>query len=458
MMEKKYTIEHIGNVSVSLPTIIVDLFAYVENQLCEGTFRINGSVRRVRLYSSELRDYRTWLYESNVHDVCGVIKRLLKSYHGVVCKAAADDILQFYNKYERVSQNGKKTSQDFSETKSSSSFKTALTDIEDESLSEFLLQVAKCLVVDNLSSRNGLFLFLLNKINAILKREKDTKMSSKSLAIIFQPYLIDDLNLINMRIFQDILNLLIINSSLLGSEYERAIENFEDSFISLSDTESLDSLMSVGDSSFDSSLGQIRTSSNTRTNSTPDTATKRISLSGRFTSLLDSYSAPVGKLKRFSFELSKDSLQKSKDPWTSVERLIPEAVPHIQYVEEPGAHREDINSVLSQDSMFLSKDSLPRMNSYQEKLDNTTTRTSFGNFKEAGNSLDSVAIEEKKKKNRKSFMDFFRHSTSSLPNSDNSDNDNKSVEALLVNKRDSLLPKKKKSLLKRNISLKLRKK
>lgn len=401
-VDQASVVVEVNETGVKVPLGLVQCFNYIQSHgMVEGIFRVNGSVKRINQYYGNVGGEGLETSHASPHDVSGVIKRYLNHFlnDGSIFDAGTTrEARGLYEDYQA------QMLVDGWDDTSVESFKTARTSYDNDALNEFLEKFVQLIAGERSQEKNHLFVYLVHNLNMVMRHSQKTKMSSTNLAIIFQPYVFEsDITTIQaLPLLQEILLTLIENSLRLVSEYALVAANLQDS----------NSLSSI-DSPITSN-GNIN-----ETFAGPDYATRRRSMSHRFSTLLDNYYSPIGttaKSKRFS--ISFDQLSKSKSSDKSVD---------------------------------------PKMMGLKSTADLADFRNENRFPTPVVHSVPS-ATQARKKSNRKSFISLFK--SLSLLSVDSNDVD-LPIYGHLNNSMDSVISKNRvmndqENVLKRNFSLRIR--
>lgn len=173
---KTITVE-VGDNQVQVPVIIHQLFSYIQTNMTEGIFRINGSMKKVNQYHRTLHNYSKWLHDeyTSVYDICSLLKKILGSYNFI----NVDLLLGFTG------------------------------DVKAD-LVKFNQILNMC---DHVSI--AIFLYTIDNIHTLLQYHDITKMTVMNYAIIFQPIFIKSTDLIMLPSFINLIKLVLENKDSL---------------------------------------------------------------------------------------------------------------------------------------------------------------------------------------------------------------------------------------------------
>lgn len=417
----------IDNIHVNVPSILDDCFKYILNEgLVEGIFRISGSVRRIRAVADDYSQYREWLFNLTKkplpHDVCGVIKKYLTQYlmamNNLFSQSLLAQIRRLHNTHRRTSSDASMDSFKSAVTSLNTSTPVSVLDADADhlSFSNFLLdeteslldRLAHLLVTRNLSSKNLFFIYLVWRLKQLSEHKAVTKMSAENASIIFQPYIFDTTNLVDLKFFQNLLCFLVENFDLFLEKftcYRSLLDGYEElevDNLSITSYESNQvSPTTVYSSSSDSHKKQNEVD-----------AKRKSSISQRFSSFMDSYNAPANRSKRFSMNFSNGSSRPSPDRSRSVEHFRPSSpISKNKSKTESGSDHENY------------VDKFPQRSSERLTIptSNEASRASPSSNQEIRSQLtpqdtprgSPKRSETKSSHKRRSFIDFFTKTPSS---------------------------------------------
>lgn len=332
---------NISGIVANVPSILSDCFTHIfSHALVEGIFRVSGSARRMKLITADYSQYSEWLENDekkpNSHDIAGVIKKYLRRYldliDGLFSNSCLSQLQKLYlaqlrTKLDASSDSFKSANTSLASAHSLPSVsedETAVPQVADLADSDaFLDSVAHLLITKNLLSKNELFLYLLQQLKELLRYEDQTKMSVANTLIIFQPYIFDTLNLLELQTFQDLLSLLVVNfdsfvqkytcyKTILGGLEELDLDN-----VSVTSSEEMAT----------SPLTVYSSHNGSPSKATGNSELRRKLISNRLSAFWDTYNLPANRSKRFSMNFGS----KSTDRLQSAEYLakkIPAVCPH----------------------------------------------------------------------------------------------------------------------------------
>lgn len=178
----------IDGIKLSVPKIVIYLFDFINDNIIEGIFRINGSLKKINYYYSNLPKYHKWIESANIYDICSLLKKILNVN------------FDFFH------------SKDFT-----------FQFLQNFSWDKFNEKVLKL----NFKPFN-LFIYVIKRLNNLLTRNEDTKMSMLNYAIIFQPILFNCDNLVILPNFINLLNNILKDNDKLITEYSKDRSSFID--------------------------------------------------------------------------------------------------------------------------------------------------------------------------------------------------------------------------------------
>lgn len=364
---------NINGIVANVPSILSDCFTHIfSHALVEGIFRVSGSARRMKLITADYSQYSEWLENDekrpNSHDVAGVIKKYLRLYldliDGLFSSSCLSQLQRLYLAQIRTKLDA-----------SLDSFKSANTSLasahtlpsvsEDEVLEPqvadmdaFLDSVAHLLITKNLLSKNELFLYLLQQLKELLRHEDQTKMSVANSLIIFQPYIFNTLNLLELQTFQDLLSLLVVNFDTFVQKYTcyktilGGLEELDLDNVSVTSSEEMAT----------SPLTVYSSHNGSPSKNTSNSELRRKLISNRLSAFWDTYNLPANRSKRFSLNFgskSTDRLQSSENLTKKIPAVCPHQVLEGENLEVPYGPNLGTPTVL---------------NSYNATADNTPTQ------------------------------------------------------------------------------------
>lgn len=318
----------VSGISTQVPSLLADCFDYImTNALVEGIFRVSGSARRMKLVSADYTQYHTWLESSekkpNAHDVAGVIKKYIRVYldsvDGLFTSSCLSQLQRLYLAHLRANSDASLDSFKSANTSLGSAYTLPSVTEDDDSepevtdLESLLDSVSHLLITKNLSSKNELFIYLLLQLKELSLHEDQTKMSVANLSIIFQPYIFNTLSLSELKPFQNLLSLLVMNFDNFVQKYtcyKTILGGLEDLDVDNVSVTSSDSLAASPLTVYSSHQGSPLK------NSGPSDSRRR-SISNRLSAFWDTYNAPANRSKRFSLNFGS----KSSDHVHSTENL-----------------------------------------------------------------------------------------------------------------------------------------
>lgn len=395
-LEVPTTTEVVAGVETDIPSILPDLFNYIlEHGLVKGVFRISGSARRMRPIAANYPSYKEWLHESpNAHDVAGIIKKFLRDYLDESGQLFSPQVLSsmlrlWLSNSRSLSECSLLSYKSASTSLTLSNTLPSISEVEELALGcrgpanvdMFLDSVAQLLAQKNLSTRNLLFLYLLDFLGRVTQNETLTNMTALNLAIIFLPYVFASAELVELLHFQDMLAFFIDQRVELTSRYAiyhnlvGGLHQLDVDCLSVTSSESISAspltIYSLGQES------SLKTSA---------VLSKRKTLiSQRLSILWDSYNLPANRTKRFSLyglpnspqnDSEKLVVESGVDSGSTVTPLsdmtenlaVPEARPQLTKRSSSGK-RKSIIGILRSMSSLSSKENLN---------ENTGTATDYG--------------------------------------------------------------------------------
>ncbi|CAH6722993.1 hypothetical protein CLIB1444_12S01860 [[Candida] jaroonii] len=184
----------INDIELKIPVIIYDIFNYIEDNITEGIFRINGSLKKINQYYSNLSKYPKFLKhpDTSIYDICSLIKKILNSNY------------QFVDS-EHLNLTGNNA-------------------VDIKNFNNHLNTEIPSLSIN-------IFIFVINKLHNFLKYHDETKMTIMNYSIIFQPILISSDNLLLLPNFINLLKSIIENKEdikFLHSRNSSIISNFSE--------------------------------------------------------------------------------------------------------------------------------------------------------------------------------------------------------------------------------------
>lgn len=471
LMEDVVSIK-INDTMVEVPRIINDLFCFIENKVSEGIFRVSGSARRMKEYVKNLSEYPSWLYDANIHDVCGLFKKMThSSLRDAFTVKLCEEIKVLYMEYIREVEMEEERLLQANEC-SDDSFNTAQTSVANVHLDRIARKFAILLVEKSPERKNHLFLYIIDKLNCLQKYVNVTKMTTTNLAIIFQPLIFTG-DLHELILFQKFLYLLISDSKEFISAYGKYSHESINKFADIEVHPFLASRMA--------SVDELQTY-----DENPSSFSRRKSLSNRLSVLLTNYYVPASKLKgslRQAIQ-SKESLVNNEEEeiLNSVGPLPTEfnkskedlcsSIGSSENNELTSSHLEcpsfnnpiGLKSNSSEFSNNKSRDSLFQTMDNINKESNTHSTENLlepipDNDNHAPGTLKNLILEESniKAERRKSFLDIFKNPKYSLLTGDllktvpEPSHDIKAAEEL---KPPAMV--RRKSLFRRSFSLKIK--
>ncbi|EGV64617.1 hypothetical protein PSN45_004945 [Yamadazyma tenuis] len=179
-----------------IPLILSELYAFINNDICEGIFRINGSLKKVNQYYNSLHRYHRWLPEANIYDVCSLLKKLLTTNY----------------KFFDIS-------------------KLDLGELKELSDEKFNWEYFNRFMNNNLNSLSlHIFMYTIAFTSRLLDHSDITKMSLLNFSIIFQPIFFSCDSLVGLPNYINLLNFLLknhqkidIDQSLIDSDFKLAL-------------------------------------------------------------------------------------------------------------------------------------------------------------------------------------------------------------------------------------------
>lgn len=314
-----YTVVEVDRLQVSVPSILDDCFEFILDQgLTKGIFRVSGSVRRMKIISSDYSQYKTWLYDEKkpaVHDVCGIVKKYLGEYldtmHGLFNPQLLTLLRRQFNAHRRTGSDCSIDSYKSANTSFGSLLLSSVPESdEEESFSKsvrdpnvLLDSIAHTLVTKNITSKNNFFIYLLYKLKQLSQHKEATSMTIDNSSIIFQPYIFNTANVSDLRPLQDLLTFLVVHFDQLLQKYQcyisilGGLEELDLDNISVSSSEghAASPATVYSDNSYTPRHNQNFSEGNPK---------RKSSLSQRFSVFLDSYHLPANRSKRLSFNFS----------------------------------------------------------------------------------------------------------------------------------------------------------
>ena len=313
------TVVHLEAMSLTVPTFLVDCFAFVSSLgETEGIFRVSGSARRIKEMSADFTAYRDWLYAEKppqVHDVCGVIKTFLRDYlasiNGMFTPAFKLSLSQFYTSHQCKDSTASTDScpSAFSMLSEVSTL-PSVTELHETpsvcepaelDLAQFISPAVPLLITKNSAKRNELFLYLIHVFNRLLKLQDVNKMTPENFSIIIQPYLFSESSIFELLTPQEMLAIFITNLNWLLEDYAKnykILGGLDDADLE-NDSTSAESLYSPSKTaSTDLSFFQ-----QPPTNKLGGEPARRLSISQKLTSFWETYNAPFYRGKKFLFAL-----------------------------------------------------------------------------------------------------------------------------------------------------------
>lgn len=130
----------IDGLPVKVPALLLACFDYIlAGPLTEGVFRVSGSVRRMRLVSSDYTQYEAWLASKPpIHDVAGIVKKCLREYLDTIgglvspaCQAQLHRVYLGYTREDSGRRNSRRASNGRKSSIDSVLFKSANASIPD---------------------------------------------------------------------------------------------------------------------------------------------------------------------------------------------------------------------------------------------------------------------------------------------------------------------------------------
>lgn len=182
----------INNIHLTIPIILRDLFQFINDEIIEGLFRINGSLKKINYYYNNLHKYKKWLPDANIYDVCSLLKKILITNY----------------KYIDVD-------------------KLDLTELKALTMQDFNWDYFNRFINNHVNSLSlNIFIYSINFISNLLKHTTITKMSLLNYSIIFQPIFLSCDDLVYLPNYINLLNFLlgnvssiVLDDSLVEEEY-----------------------------------------------------------------------------------------------------------------------------------------------------------------------------------------------------------------------------------------------
>lgn len=458
------TVVEVDSLSLEVPALLVDCFSFIATEgLVEGIFRVSGSVRRIREVSQDFNAYKSWLHSGekspNAHDVCGVIKSFLREYglsmNGIFSSSVSQSLKKLYLLLTRKGSSA--SSYSCASTASALSAVSSLPDIDETNVIEtprtlnvqqFLSSSAQMFLSKNWVKKNELVLYLVHMLHELLKQVDVTKMPPENLSIIFQPYVFTSSSISDLQVFQEILTVFILNQKTLADEYSKyykvlgGLDETEADAISIT---SLDSPYKSSSTDFSS----VQASPTNKAVAGVPEVSRRFSLSQRISSLWENYNSPLNKPKRLSF-ISRAS-DKSNDDLVGGASLCP---------QESVKSLESLSDIFPS-TMKFSKDAGPAVHSL-ESPPSLSLEVS-----DPGALALSQESSAKRPSRRMSILNSLRSIGSSIHESDKAEKNKtsclpmgikgKSVDDLLLSTKGSGMVAEKRNLMKRRLSLWIKK-
>lgn len=184
----------INDIELKIPVVIYDIFNYIEDNITEGIFRINGSLKKINQYYSTLSKYPKFLKnpDTSIYDICSLIKKILNTN------------FEFVNS-ENLNLTGNNA-------------------VDIKNFNNYLNTEIPSLSIN-------IFIFVINKLHKFLHYHDVTKMTIMNYSIIFQPILISSDNLLLLPNFINLLKSIIENKEsikFLHSRNSSIISNFSE--------------------------------------------------------------------------------------------------------------------------------------------------------------------------------------------------------------------------------------
>lgn len=183
----------INGIRLSIPVIVQELFEFIHQEIVEGIFRINGSLKKVNYYYTNLTKYNKWLPTANVYDICSLLKKLLLNNFKFFLVENIDLAKLFGNVSEADGSDGKS---------------------DENQITEFNWNYFNHLMNNQLKEINlNVFIYITNFLHNFLLFNKITKMSVLNFAIIFQPICFPCENFVLLPHYINLLKHLLENKS-----------------------------------------------------------------------------------------------------------------------------------------------------------------------------------------------------------------------------------------------------
>lgn len=199
----------INGIKLSVPIIVQALFEFIHLEIVEGIFRINGSMKKVNYYYSNLSRFNKWLPEANVYDICSLLKKVLLNNFKFFKIEAINLPKLFGNEDDSQGSNGDQNDGD-----NDSSTTTTRVSPNENKITNFNWNYFNHLLNNQVKDINlNVLIYSLNFINSFLQYNELTKMSILNFAIIFQPMFFPCDNLILLPNFINLLKYLLENKS-----------------------------------------------------------------------------------------------------------------------------------------------------------------------------------------------------------------------------------------------------
>lgn len=183
----------INNLPLTIPIVLRDLFDFINNEMIEGLFRINGSLKKINYYYSNLHKYKKWLPDANIYDICSLLKKILITNYKFI------DV-------ERLD----------------------LTQLKGLTSEDFNWEYFNKFINNNINYLNlNIFIYSINFISNLLNHTTVTKMSLLNYSIIFQPIFLTCDDLIYLPNYINLLNFLLGSVDLVVLDYSLIDENYK---------------------------------------------------------------------------------------------------------------------------------------------------------------------------------------------------------------------------------------
>lgn len=177
----------VNGIKLSIPIIVQELFEFIYQDIVEGIFRINGSMKKFNYYYTNLSRFNKWLPTANVYDICSLLKKVLLNNFKFFQVDQINLNKLFGNTPECPNEN-------------------QITNFNWNYFNHILNNQVKDI---NLN----VFIYSINYVNNFLQFNKLTKMTNLNFAIIFQPIFFPCDNLILLPHYINLLKHLLENRS-----------------------------------------------------------------------------------------------------------------------------------------------------------------------------------------------------------------------------------------------------